>query len=88
MIDDRKSGEGDVVHAGNEAIYRRAFSINTGHSGTCIRDTVADMATLLNKVCDAYGGIPVEEILEKMTVEQFDHCLRKILASKECDCKK
>lgn len=76
----------DVVTEANEELYRRAFVFMQQHSMDCIDETVTDMAQLFSKVCCAFG-IPQEEILKQMTVEQFDHHLRKILACKDCACK-
>jgi hypothetical protein len=51
----------------------------------CIEETVTDMAQLLAKVCCAFG-VPQDEILNQITIEQFDYHLRKILDSKDCMC--
>lgn len=75
----------DVVTPANEELYRRAFAIMQKHSMECIEETVADMAQLLTKVCCAFG-VPVEEILKQITVEQFEYHLKKILDSKDCSC--
>jgi hypothetical protein len=76
----------DVVTEQNEEMYRRAFGIATGHSMECVTETVNDMAALLASVCEAHGGLPINEIAEQFTVEQFDIALRKILDNKDCAC--
>jgi hypothetical protein len=88
MLDDREDTPGDLVHDGNIEQWKQKFCEDTGHTMECVDETVNDMAQLMSKVCDAFGGIPVEEIIEQMGVEQFDKHLRAILAFKECECLK
>jgi len=75
----------DVVTKQNEELYRRAFAIAHGHTEECILETVNDMAILLAKACDAYN-VPLVDILDHLTIEQFDLHLRNILDNKDCTC--
>lgn len=88
MIDDRETTEGDVVHDGNIVQWLQKFCDDTGHSMGCIEETVNDMAALLAKTCIAFGEVPIEDMIDKMGVENFDNHIRAILNSKECNCKK
>jgi len=88
MFDDRDiPGEEDVVHSGNEKNWREQFCEKEGHSMECVRATTLDMAALIKKVCKAFGDIPVDLLIKKIGVEEFDIRLRNILASKGCNCK-
>ena len=87
MLDDRESTPGDLVHDGNIEQWKQKFCDDTGHSMACIDETVNNMANLLAKTCIAHGDVPIEDIIDKMGVEQFDKHLRTILNSKDCNCK-
>lgn len=85
MLDDRDHT--DVVTKFNEAEWREKFSVDVGHSMECIEETVNEMAKMVAKVCDAFGGIPTDKLIEQMGVEEFDKHLRAILSTKKCNCK-
>jgi len=86
MIDEIETVEGDVVHDGNIAQWQQKFCDDTGHSMSCVSQTVNDMAELAAKACGAFGGVPVDELVEQIGVEEFDKHIRAILKTKECNC--
>ena len=86
MLDDRETTQGDLVHDGNIAQWKQKFCDDSGHSMECVDETIIDMANLLAKTCISFGGIPPEEIIDKMNIECFDEHIRAILNSKDCSC--
>jgi len=86
MIDEVETIEGDVVHDGNIAQWQQKFCDDTGHSMTCVNQSVNDMAELTAKVCTAFNGVPVDELVEQIGVEEFDKHIRAILKTKDCNC--
>ena len=88
MIDELETVEGDVVHDGNIAQWQQKFCDDTGHSMSCVSQTVNDMAELTAKACGAFGGVPVDELVEQIGVEEFDRHIRAILKTKDCSCNK
>lgn len=87
MLDDLESTRGDLVHDGNIEQWKQKFSADTGHNIECIDETVHDMAVLIAKACQSFDIPQIEEIIEQMGVEKFDKHLRKILSTKDCNCK-
>ena len=86
MLDDRDKEEGDEVTKFNEATWRKKFCEDVGHTMPCVKETVEDMSQLVAKVCGAFGGIPVDKLVEQIGVEKFDKHLRAILKDKKCNC--
>ena len=86
MLDDRQTTEGDLVHDGNISQWKQQFCDETGYSMECVDETVTDMANLIAKTCVAFGDVPIDEILERIGVEEFDKHIRAILKTKDCDC--
>lgn len=88
MLDDREDSPGDLVHQGNEKQWREKFCEDVGHSMECVEETIDDMVSLMKKISDAFGGVPLEHMVDGIPVEKFDKHLRAILKEKECTCKK
>jgi hypothetical protein len=88
MIDAQCEEKFEEVNIFNEREYREKFSKEIGHTMDCIDETITDMAIIFAKVCSSFakGGIP-DQVLASMDVEQFDEHIRKILETKECNCK-
>ena len=76
----------DIVTGENEALYREAFCVSTGHSIECVNETVTTMGKVMASVCKATNTNSLPQIIENMEIEVFDHHLREILKQKKCDC--
>ena len=77
----------DIVTPNNEALYRKQFAAVSGHSMECIEETVEMMGKVMAGVCGKIGA-PVNEVIDKVGVEEFEKHLNAILDSKDCACKK
>ena len=87
MLDDRDKEEGDLVTKFNEVRWRKKFCEDVGHSEQCVKETTEEMGKLVAKICDSFGGIPVEGLIDQIGVDMFDTHLRAILSDKKCNCK-
>ncbi len=78
----------DIVTPGNEGLFRKQFSVTSGHSMECIEETAILMAKVLAGVCTSCELPPeaLHDILEKMDIEIFEKHLSAILDCKDCDC--
>jgi len=80
----------DVVTPMNADMFRKQFSVTSGHSMECIEETVLMMAKMMKGVCDNADLPPnaVHDILADIEIEIFEKHLSTILDQKKCDCKK
>jgi len=76
----------DIVTGDNEALYREAFCISTGHNMKCVDETVTTMSKVLACVCKTADNAPLKQVLDNMEIEVFEHHLKSILNQKECKC--
>lgn len=75
----------DIVHGGNESLYRHAFAVANGHSDECVGETVYLMSHMMAMICNE-AQAPLDKVLGNMEVEEFDVYLRNILKTKKCSC--
>jgi len=76
----------DIVTPDNEAMFREAFCVTSGHSDKCVKETVELMAKVMGHVC-VCKDLPINQILQNMEIEVFQHHLLAILKQKKCNCK-